>query len=100
MKRLILGVGLLLFATVASAMYISETQATVQAGLEDLGFQVVERKDGLIGAPTEFEVTQKTIKQLKKLQKQGKRIRLAADGRITVGEPTAKGVEQPRTEAE
>jgi hypothetical protein len=49
MKRLLCAAGVLGLAVLGSAMYISETQAIVEDGLKSLGFQVIERTDGVVG---------------------------------------------------
>jgi hypothetical protein len=85
MKRLIGTAAVLACASLFSAAYyISETQATVQAGLTDLKFEVVKQEGGLIGAPTRLKITKATLEHLRGLMKNGKELSIAADGKISV----------------
>jgi hypothetical protein len=85
MKRLLGTAAVLACASLFSAAYyISETQATVQAGLTELKFEVVKTEGGLIGAPTRLKITKATLEHLRGLMKEGKELSVAADGRISV----------------
>ena len=65
----------------------TQDQALVAGAVAKLGFEGVPGKPGFVGGPQKFKVTEKTIKHLQALMKEGSYIVVGSGGEISVEKP-------------
>jgi hypothetical protein len=71
--------------TLLGANYlITQDEALVSGALNELKFESVPGKPGVVGAPPKFKVAKQTIQHLEKLQKDGAIIEVQGNGALKI----------------
>ena len=85
MRRALMAVaGVVALGFVAANLNISQPQAITDGVLTDLKLEPQPNTTGLVGGPSKFKVTQKTIDYLTKLHTDGKVIVVGSNGSIHI----------------